>query len=151
MSVFDQMVTDLEAYPEANVVLEVVDVSFDEDVLNEGETAFFKVRVTNNGPLTLSDVKLLVEGRNGATVRPGLGVDFGPSFVSDELPTINGHGGSQELSLPAFLAPDDAQESKTLVKVTLDAWNANLDHILIGHSDPVELPKGTFATEVVAK
>jgi hypothetical protein len=112
---------------------------------------FFKIRVTNNGPLTLTDVKLLVEGRNGATVRPGRGVDFTPSFVSVEMPTINGHGDSQELSLPALQAPDAPQESKTLVRVTLASWNANLDHILIGHSDPVDPPKGTFATEVVAK
>ena len=149
MSVFDQMVTDLEAYPETSVVLEIVDVSLDGDVLNEDEIAFFKVRVTNNGPLDLTDVTLKVDGRNGATVRPGLGADFVSDFTSSALPTIRGHGGTQELSLPAFQAPS-AQPSKTLVNVTLAAWNAKLDHILIGHSDPVDVPKGIFAAEVEA-
>ena len=148
MSVFDQMVTDLEAYPEAHVLLEIVDVSFPDDVLNEGEEGFFKVRVTNNGALDLTNVKLKVDGRNGATVKPGVGANFTSEFTSVELPTIDAHGGFQELSLPGFKAPAAAQPSKTLINVTLAAWNAKLDHIFIDHSDPVDLPKGIFASEV---
>jgi hypothetical protein len=150
MGIFDEMVTEVEAYPETHVVLEIVDVSFTEDVLNQGEVGDFKVRVTNNGALDLTDVTLKVEGRNGATVRDGLAADFAPDFISGELPTIDAHGGFQETTFASFLAPDREQESKTLVKATLQRWNANTNHIFTDHSDPhPNVPKGTFAAEVV--
>jgi hypothetical protein len=149
MGIFADMIRELQAYPETHVVLEIVDVSFTEDVLNQGEVGDFKVRVTNNGALDLTDVTLKVEGRNGATVRDGLAADFEPEFISTELPTIGGHGGFQETTFASFLAPDSPQESKTLVKATLASWNANTNHIFNDHSDPVDPPRGTFATEVV--
>jgi len=36
-----------------------------------------------------------------------------------------------------------------LIEATLAGWDSDLDHILNGHSDPVDQPKGTYATEVV--
>jgi hypothetical protein len=151
---FEQMITAVEEYPETYVDLEIVDVYFSGDVLNVGEAAAFNVKVTNRGPLHLTDVTLRISGQNGATVRNGNSpAPFVSDFVTVELPTINAHGGSQEYSapLPYFKAPAQSQASKTLVKVTLEDWNLNLDHALIGHSDPhTNAPKGTYAAEVVA-
>jgi hypothetical protein len=151
MPFFDDMTDAVEAYPETYVDLEIIDVSIPGDVLNVEEVGFFKVRITNRGPLHLTGVTLRVSGQNGATVRAGLGMPFVSSFISAELPTVDAHGGSQELSLPAFTAPADAQDSKTLVKATLEDWDADLNHILIGHSDPHrDAPKGTYAAAVAA-
>ena len=96
-----------------------------------------------------------VSGQNGAKVaNNSILSPFEAHFVTQEFPTLSGHGGSQ-LSVGSplkFEAPAGAQASKTLVKATLEAWNANLDHILLGHSDPMrDGPKGTYAAEVVAQ
>jgi hypothetical protein len=60
-------------------------------------------------------------------------------FISGEMDPISGHGGSQLTGSDPFkfIAPGRKQASKTLLKATLEAWDANLDHILIAHSDPV--------------
>jgi len=73
-------------------------------------------------------------------------------FVSQELPTIAAHGGSQVTvgSPLKFRAPSTPQPARALVRATLEAWDANLDHILIGHSDPMPAgPRGTYSAEVV--
>jgi hypothetical protein len=49
-----------------------------------------------------------------------------------------------------FKAPSAAQPSRNLVSATLEGWNATLNHILIGRSDPLDTVKATFAAEVVA-
>ena len=151
MGIFEDMIAEIEAYPANHVVIEVFDVSLDGDVLNVGETGFFKVRVTNNGPLDLTNVKLKVDGRNGVNVRAGLGLPFESQFISVELPQIDAHGGVQVLQLPAFEAPDQPQDEKTLLNVTLSAWNTNFNHPVIDHSDPVDVPKGIFASAVAAE
>ena len=151
MAIFDQITTELETYPQTYVVLEIIDVGIPGDVLNVNDIASFKIRVINNGPLHLTGVTLRVSGQNGAKVRAGVGAEWVSSYISPELPMINAHnaGDPYELGLPYFLAPATTQDSKTLVKVTLEDWNANWDHILIGHSDPHrDEPKGTYADAV---
>ena len=75
---------------------------------------------------------------------------FVDELVSAALPQIFGHGGSQTSETFTLKAPDAPQASQILAKATLEAWDANLNHILIGHSDPLpDAPKGTFSTEVV--
>lgn len=153
MAFFDDMTTALAAYPVTDVTLEIVDVVIPGSVLNVGEVATFRVQVTNTGPLNLTGVTLKVRGQNGATVaNNGAAAPFVSEFITQELPTINGHGGSQlTVGSPLkFKAPSGAQASKILVKATLETWDANLDHILIGHSDPLDPPKGTYAATVSA-
>lgn len=155
MAYFDDMQAALEAYPLTDVQLEIVDVTFPGSALNTGEVGTFRVKVTNTGPLNLTGVTVRVTGQNGAKVaNNGAAAPFVSDFITQELPTIGGHGGSQ-LSVGSplkFLAPNGAQASKTLVKATLEAWDANLDHILLSHSDPMsDGPKGTYAAAVVAQ
>lgn len=155
MAFFDDMNAALEAYPLTDVQLEIVDVTFPGSALNTGETGSFRVKVTNTGPLNLTGVTVRVSGQNGATVANNSVIaPFVPDFITQELPTIAAHGGSQ-LSVGSplkFKAPAAAQASKTLVKATLEAWDANLDHILLAHSDPMrDGPKGTYAAQVVAQ
>ncbi len=155
MAYFDDMNAALEAYPLTDVQLEIVDVTFPGSALNTGETGTFRVQVTNTGPLNLTGVTVRVTGQNGATVaNNSILSPFVSDFITQELPTIAAHGGSQ-LSVGSplkFKAPAGAQASKTLVKATLEAWDANLDHILLSHSDPMrDGPKGTYAAQVVAQ
>jgi hypothetical protein len=44
---FDDMLKALEKYPTTDVDLEIVDVDVAGDALNAGETASFRVRITN--------------------------------------------------------------------------------------------------------
>ncbi|MCY7314520.1 MAG: hypothetical protein LH480_02570 [Rubrivivax sp.] len=46
-------------------------------------------------------------------------------------------------------APPGAQASRTLVKATVAGWDASLDPILNGRSDPLDTPSGTYAAAVV--
>ena len=72
MAFFDEMTAALETYPVTEVLLEIVDVVFPENVLNVGEEATFKVKVTNTGPLNLTGVTLRIKGQHGATLKnPG--------------------------------------------------------------------------------
>jgi hypothetical protein len=153
MPFFDDMQAALETYPETNVTIEIVDVVLSTgDVLNVNETATFRAKVTNTGPLNLTGVTVRIRGLSGATVKDsGAAAPFVTEFVSAPLPTINGHGGSQ-LSVGSkytLKAPASAQASKNLVRATLEAWDGNLDHILLAHSDPLTSVKGIYAAEVV--
>jgi hypothetical protein len=48
-----------------------------------------------------------------------------------------------------FKAPNTAQGEANLVEATLEDWNADLNHILLAHSDPTDSVKGVFRTEIV--
>lgn len=153
MAFFDDMTAALEAYPETNVTIEIVDVVLTGSALNVNETATFRVKVTNTGPLNLTGVTVKVAGLNGATVKSGSALaQFGPEFVSGEFATVAAHGGSQLSpgSVFSLKAPASAQAVKTLVKASLEAWDANLDHILLAHSDPLANVKGSYSAAVVA-
>jgi hypothetical protein len=153
MAFFDDMTAALQIYPETSVVLAIVDVAFPGDVLNTTETATFRVQATNLGPLELTNVTLRITGLNGATVaNNGAAAPFVAEYVTQELPTIGGHGGVQQTvgSPLKFKAPAGAQPSKILVSAALEGWNANLNHILIGHSDPLATVKATYAAPVGA-
>jgi hypothetical protein len=154
MAFFDDMTAALASYPVTDVDLEIVDVVTPGDVLNVSEVSQFRVQVTNRGPLNLTGVTVRIRGQNGATVANNSVIaPFVSEFVTQELPPIDAHGGSQlTVGSPLkFKAPSGAQASKTLVKATLEGWNANADHIFNGHSDPLgDAPKGTYAAAVVA-
>jgi hypothetical protein len=140
MAYFDDMRAALAAYPVTDVELEIVDVDTPGDALNVDEISTFRVQVTNRGPLNLTGVTVRVRGQNGATVaNNGAAAPFVSEFITQELLPINSHHSQLTVGSPLkFKAPGGAQASKTLVKATLEAWDANLDHILIGHSDPLD-------------
>jgi hypothetical protein len=152
MAFFDDMAAAMETYPVTNVDLEIVEVTTPGDALNVNEQGAFRVKVTNRGLLNLTGVTLRIHGQNGTTVaNNGAIAPFESEFVTQEVPTINAHGGEQlTVGSPLkFRAPGGAQDAKTLVKATIESWDANLNRILNGHSRPLDLPKGTFAAEVV--
>jgi hypothetical protein len=151
---FDDMTDAVASYPATYVDLEIVDV-VTPGVLNVLERPSFRVKVTNRGPLELTGVTVKIKGLNGATVKQnGAAAPLVQEFVTaaSQLATIGGHGASQTTngSPFSFQAPGSAQPSRNLVQVTLEDWNATLNHILNSHSDPLPEgpPRGTYAAEV---
>jgi hypothetical protein len=149
------MVTDVEAYPETNVQLEIVEVTFSGSGINEDEHGTFRVKVTNTGPLVLTDVTLRIKGQNGALVaNNGAAAPFVSHFVTQALPTIGAHNDSQlTVGSPLkFQAPPEAAASQDLIQATLEDWNGSLDHIMNAHSDDqYGTAEATFAAEVFPK
>ena len=151
MTFFQDMTDAVATYPEDYVDLEIVDVTYPGSVLNVNDEGSFRVRVTNRGALRLNGLTLKVTGRNGALVANNGAISpFVDEFVTQPLPQIAAHGGSEETvgSPLKFRAPGSAQDAKNLIKVTLDAWDPDLDHILLAHSDPLETVKTTFRSDV---
>jgi len=147
---FDQMTIAVETYPVDFVDLEIVDVAVPGNVLNTGETGHFKVKITNRGPLHLNGVKVHVSGANGVQVKDANATaPFVADFVSQAVPRVDAHGGSQTTTGTfSFKAPSAPQTSRTLVSATLDVWDATLDHILNAHSDPVADPRAIYEAAV---
>jgi hypothetical protein len=151
MPYFDEMATALAEYPVTDVTLEVVEVVVPGAALNVNEVASFRVRVSNNGPLNLSNVTVRIKAQNGALVANNGAISpFVSEFVTQALPTIGNKSSQLTVGSPLKVkAPPGAQASKTLVKATLEGWDADLNNILNGRSDPLDNPSGTYAAAVV--
>jgi hypothetical protein len=149
MSVIDDLTTAVEAYPKSNVQIHIEDVEFPGDVLNVDEEGSFKVRVTNNGSLNLTDVTVKIKGLNGALVRVGPPIVGFSEESEANVNDVAGDGGSVLTPAFFFQAPEKPSASpEDLFKVTLHDWNANLDRILNDHTDPVGTVNDVFTTEV---
>ena len=152
MGVIEDLDAQIATYPETYVVLDIVEVDFPDEVLNVNEVGTFRVQVTNNGPMNLTDVTVKVKGLNGVLVKTGLVQD--PGFREDfeiGVPDILGDGGSQvtQGGVLHFKAPSEPLDSQPLFKVTLDTWNATFDRILNAHTHPLDTVKATYEDEVV--
>jgi uncharacterized repeat protein (TIGR01451 family) len=150
-TILDDIKDAVEAYPTSYVKLEIVDIVKDGDIVNTGEEVRFHVRVTNDGPMTMKDVRLKAVAKNGTEVKSGSAAAvFGATALgSTIIDTLGGHGGSNEVSLFVLEAPNVAKPDGTLlVEVTVEEYNLLWDHILIGHSDPTTTPKATFSSSV---
>jgi hypothetical protein len=149
MSVIDDLSAAVETYPKSNVQIQIEDVDFPGDVLNVKEEGTYVVRVTNNGPLNLTDVTVKIKGLNGALVKSGSSLmEFTDEFVN-RVDDVAGDGGSVLSSTFRFKAPKQPSASpEDLFQVALHDWNANLDRILNDHTDPVSTVKAVFTAEV---
>jgi hypothetical protein len=167
---FDEFTTAVATYPETNVAIDIIDVAFASgNALNVSEEATFKVQITNNGPLDLTDVTVRVKGLNGAKLRGSLSSNPNPNpnpptiasparavaplvdeLVSATIALVGGHGGTKITEAFTFKAPsnDSNGSAKNLVKASLEGWNGSLNHILIGHSDPLESVNHIYGTVV---
>lgn len=115
---------------------------------NVNEVWSFKVRVRNNGNLNMTGVSIQVAGRNGAQVSPVAAGDWRSSFAFGSL-SLPGHGGQQDTVNLYFKAPNAARPVGTdLVKTNINAFDVDLNHILINHSNSSATPVGTLAGQV---
>lgn len=147
----------IETYPQTHLTVEIfnVDPVGTGSAINEGDEVTFRVRVHNSGPLNVDALTLLVEAEAGAEgVKLHGGAAFNPSLISAVFPTVSGHQKEGEFTE----TPDDHYHFKAgshtsspidLVKVSINTWNADLDHLLNGHSDPDPAANDVFRAKVV--
>ena len=86
-TVLDDITDAVDAYPTTYVTLTIVDIDKDGDYVNTGEEVRFHVKVTNNGPMTMKDVRLKAVAKNGTEVKSGgvaRGVRGGRSLVQHD-------------------------------------------------------------------
>lgn len=154
MSVLADLQTEIQNYPRDFLTLEVVDV--DPAVganINRGEEVAFRLRVTNRGHLNVRDLGLVVTGLNGTVVKTnGAIAQFGPSFtlppgyIDDPAgrgdPVTSGGGPF------VFKATSSSAAERDLIRVEVSAWDTDLDHILIGHSDSNSGARATYSAVV---
>jgi hypothetical protein len=151
-TILDDIADAMVGYPANYVTLEIVDLTLDGDIVNTGEEGSLRVKVTNNGPLTMKDVRLKAVAKSGTEVKSGGALEqFRTEALSaNTIETIGGHGGSDDNSaLFIFEAPNVAKpDGTTLLEVTVEEWNALWDHTLNSHSRPSVTPKVTFKSSV---
>ena len=153
---FNDFRAAMHDYPEQFVTLQVVDVDFGGNVINTRETGSFKVQLTNNGLLDMTDVTLTVRGLAGMLVKTGGAADFDfrdALSIAMESDTIPGQGGVSvttgsklQFKAPAGPKPEGTQ----LLEATIEAWNGSLARILNTHShEEPDAPAGIYENEVV--
>jgi hypothetical protein len=84
MTVIDDLVSAANDYPTTSVVVEIADVTFPGTVINGLEEGNFRVKITNNGPLEIDNLKLTISGENGVQVK-------GNSMIATYGPTLDLH------------------------------------------------------------
>ena len=152
MTIFDDLSTAMDDYPSTSIDLEIINVQFP-GVLNEQDEGSFDIRITNRGPLNLTDVLFKAVGKNGTLVR-GLGAAsvfansnvFGLSNME-----VAAHNGVNPLVGGKFKPTRPSSTVRDLFEVTLETWNASWDHILISHSDPSTTPVATYSSTVAPR
>ena len=154
MAFLDDFATAVSDYPLNSVILSIVDLVVQPPgtagAVNVNEVWAFQVRVANNGHLNMTGVSLHVEGQNGAQVGLAATGPWSASIYSGALAAlaVNAHGTQDTVNL-FFKAPNVAKPLGTpLVRAHIIIWDANLDHLLNGHSGHANLPAGTYSAQV---
>ena len=158
-TVLTDLNTAIAEYPETNVQLEIVSLQFPGDVVNVDDEGGCKIKIINDGLLNLRGVTLSVKGLNGALVASAdLRDPFVEEIETEPIEKVAGDGGTElvpvgvgSLRFKAPSEPSENGEPQDLIKVTLKKWDADLDRMLIAHTDPRGTPKAMFTTEVVGE
>lgn len=157
MTIIDDLVDAIEAYPHESLTFEIVEVDPPGNAINTDEDVPFRIQVANAGPLDVLDLTVLVEGLNGTEVKNNGALSvYASSFTTSvgQFPTVPAHqGGTPVLSEGgrfSFEAPRTTKPAGTqLVRVSVAGWNTNFTHMLVSHSDPDTTAKATFSSAVV--
>jgi hypothetical protein len=161
MTVLTDIANALDTYPLDETTIEIVDVAVQTGTgpeVNKNEIFKFKVRVTNNGHVNMTDVFLHVNG----TDTSGTMVSFNPDkgFAKDKTLkvgplVVNGGGASSTTDYLYFKAPPSAMPSGTkLVESHVFDWSTDfVGHFVSNHtkdedSATVAYPTATFAAQV---
>ena len=138
MSVLDDLQVAIEQYDTNKCRTEIVNFSIDSGgtILNEGETFKFRVKVTNEGHLTMRNIRLQALGTVYADVRlddPAL--PWGSSATSGPFDLTLGVGESHVTGIFRGRAKAVTPGPQDIVKARISQWDASLDHILTVHAD----------------
>ena len=152
MAYFDDFANAVDAYPATSVALTIVDRAAvppaTVGAVNVNEVWSFQVRIANNGNLNMTGVSLHIEGQNGAQVSTAAAGPWSTGIIPAALPAVNAHS-TQDTVNYYLKAPAVAKPAGTaLVRAHISSWDANLDHIILGHSNHADPPAGTYADQV---
>ncbi|HEV7654654.1 MAG TPA: hypothetical protein VGP36_07950 [Mycobacteriales bacterium] len=142
-TVLSDLVDAIETYPTTYLTVEIFDVDppGTGTGINEAEDITCKVRVHNSGPLNVLQLRLLVTGEAGSDgVRFHDDTAFSPSLFSTPIELVPAHMQDGDwVETPEhyhFKAGAVSGGRVDLVGVSVDTWNADLEHPLTAHSDP---------------
>ncbi len=153
----DNLIEAIETYPQTYLTLEIYDVdpAGTGTAINEGEDVTFKVRVHNTGPLHVNQLTLLIEALpavdgvklHGATF-------FEPSLISTPIEQVPAHQKDADWTDPPdghfhFKAGAATGGKTDLIRVSINTWDTDFNHPLIGHSDPVPSDNVVFNANVL--
>lgn len=161
MTVLTDIANALDTYPLDETTIAIVDVAVQTGTgpeVNKNEIFKFKVRVTNNGHVNMTDVFLHVNG----TDTSGTLVSFNPEkgFANNKTLkvgplVVNGGGASATTDYLYFKAPPTAMPAGTkLVESHIFDWSTDfVGHFISNHtkdedSATVSYPNGTYAAQV---
>lgn len=155
-TVLADLVDAIETYPQTYLTLEIFDVDppGTGTGINEAEDITMKVRVHNSGPLNVLDLRLLIKSEAGADgVRLHDGPAFNPSLFSTPIDVVPAHMADGDwVETPEhyhFRAGGVSGGKVDLVTASVDTWDADLEHPLKAHSDPVPSVSDTLAKSVL--
>jgi hypothetical protein len=156
-TVLADLVDAIDTYPETYLTVEIYDVDppGSGTGINAGEDVTFKVHVHNSGPLDVVQLTLLIESRPGADgVKLHGGTAFNPSLISAPIELAKGHMADGEWVDPPdghfhFKAGPPSGSQVELVRVSVNTWDASLNHPLNSHSDPAPSVEDTLAKTVL--
>ena len=159
MTIIDDLVRAIEAYPHESITLEIVAVDPPGDAINTGEAVSFRIEAANSGPLDVNDLIVFVEGLNGTEVRQnGAAAQFVSSFTTavGQFPRVPAHQGNAPVlstgSPFQFEAPNNPKPAGTqLVRVSVAGWNTDLAHPLVSHSDGDATANAVYSSEVAVR
>jgi hypothetical protein len=143
-TVLADLVDAIATYPQTYLTIEIYDVDPPGTAtgINEAEDVTFKVRVHNSG----------LPGADGVKLHGGAA--FNPSLTSTPIGLVPGHMADGAWVDPPdghyhFKAGDPSGGKVDLVRISINTWDADLDHPLRAHSDPVPSVEDTFAKTVL--
>lgn len=155
MSVLQDLVDEIEAYPHTYLTIEIIDVDPPGTAINVGEDVTFSLQVTNGGPLNLHNLTLTVTGLHGTEVKAaGAAAPWATEAVSNTFDEVPAHHPNSPVLMTGskmhFKASRARSNPTELIKVTVRDWDTDLEHPLIAHSDPDALASATYASTVAA-
>ena len=156
-TVLADLLAAVETYPQTYLTIEIYDVDppGSGTGINAAEDVTFKVHVHNSGPLNVDQLTLLIESRPGADgVKLHGGAAFYPSLTSTPIDKVPAHMKDGDWVDPPdghfhFKAGPASHGKIDLVRVSIDAWDGDLNHILNGHSDPAPSVEDTLNKNVL--
>jgi len=136
MTVIDDLVSELGAYPDEQVEVQIRNFQEPGAVINPGEICTFEVRIRNNGHLDMLNVSLNINGVSGLTELSQTEILGNPVNFSTKLTTapmtIGAHASATTQTF--YMRALSATASTRLFEVHLADWDASLAKLLRVHA-----------------
>ena len=150
-TVLEDLVDACVNYAVNHLNIEIFDVDpIDGNAINRGEEVIMQVRVSNGGPLHVTDLTVLIEGLNGTQVKKHGDASFTHSVTSSVFDTVPAHQASSFVVAPEdyhFQVGGPAGGEKDLVRVSIKDHNVDLLHPTEGHTDPAPAANAVYRAE----